>query len=156
MPKVKDTAAALAHIESQIVNVLMNEVKNLVVEEMDRQIDLTVYSSYDPVMYKRRMENGGLGDQKNIVGTLVDNNTLRVKNETPSSPSVVDGSAQNLDAIVVHGAPNIFNNRDYPWMHERDFVQATKEALADGSLAQAVAAGLRRRGLKTRVKTTIK
>ena len=75
MPKVKDTAAALAHIESQIANVLMNEVKNLVVEEMDRQIDLTVYSSYDPVMYKRRMENGGLGDQKNIVGTLVDNNT---------------------------------------------------------------------------------
>lgn len=158
MPTYKNMSQALEYIQKAINKSLQNEVKDAVAKTMDEKIDEVVYSSYSPTMYDRR---GELGNIDNIVGEVVSNGVLEVKNIAQPSPSVlggqydqavrygVYGEDMSLTDWVVNGkVPNIFNGNDYPWMHERDFIEATREELKKSAIIEsALAKGLRKYNL---------
>lgn len=153
--KFKDIASALNYISGQIDKTLLTEVQKTVKQTEIKHINSVVYSSYSPVMYTRRMSGGGLSDESNMVGTLVGKNTLSVKNETPSSPSVVHGGVSNhLAQWVVSGmVKDIFHGQrrfDYPWTSERDFITPTVSELNGGLVEQKLRSGLRARGLQVK------
>ena len=69
-------------LRKRIQNALTNEVNDVVKDVMQDHIISDVYDKYDPVMYARKMNNGGLLDRNNIVSDFKGALRLSVKNIT--------------------------------------------------------------------------
>lgn len=137
-------------INSKINEVLQNEVKELVKNTVSESINEVVYSSYSPTKYNRRGTSGGLADENNVHSELTGEGELTTNISATSNNSVVDGSTSgDLAKWIVYGnVPNIFNDKSYPWMYPRDFVQDTVDKLNDGRLAKTFKSALVSRGIK--------
>lgn len=121
---------------------LLDSVK----DKMIPAIKETVYDVYSPIRYNRRMNNGGLGDRKNIVGTIenekvngfkyrIKNIALPFGNDAPQvylAPLIVMGQMRALSQYPLtyyDGAEN------YEYGKPRDFITATKLKMRDSVLA---------------------
>lgn len=102
-----------AYIEKDIQDSLKNEVAEEVKNIMSQSVRTSVYNGYDPFVYTRRFNNGGLMC-KNNMRSHVEGNTLTVTNETPLDNGRTDYS---LTGIIVNG----LGNQPFP----RDFINET-------------------------------
>lgn len=76
-----DVADLLKDLKSDIEDVLMDEVLEIVRDIEMEHVQEDVFSVYSPTIYERRV-SGGLDDRKNVVGQ-VKNGVLIVQNDTP-------------------------------------------------------------------------
>lgn len=155
MPTFKDLASLMKYLNASINDALQNEVAPVVEAKMKEKIKTEVYDAYTPREYQRRYE---LGSEGNISSELISDGVLLTKNTADPSPSVIgtpygsSGSTTFPQWVNDGFVPNIFNDRDYPWMHPRDFIGATVDELkSSGEVATALAKGLAGKGIRTTV-----
>ena len=88
-----------------------------------------VYDAYDPIMYERRMENGGLKDIRNMEERVTkqgNSNLLEIENVTTVSDNSYDSSQGTyLDEIIEYGLPAYDTEYNQP----RPFTQKTQERI---------------------------
>ena len=121
MKTFKSVATLKAAAEKACKKTLNDQIKYLVEEKIGEKVDELVYESYSPVIYERR---GGLSD------------TFESRMVEPANESV-EGYPLPPHGVLAQwindtGVPNVFNGKDYPWMHPRPFYDEAIEEL-DGS-----------------------
>ncbi|MEG0020507.1 MAG: hypothetical protein RR728_08170, partial [Oscillospiraceae bacterium] len=72
----------LSQLQFDINNALIGDVADGAKETMQNVIDDVVYKSYNPTVYSRRGDNGGLSDKRNMIVSAVPNGIL-LTNEAP-------------------------------------------------------------------------
>ena len=132
-------AALKAAAERSAKTTLNNQVKDLVKKKIQEKAKEVVYDSYTPVMYTRR---GRLGTNFTIISGAY---TLRIFDTNPANTPQRSGTppAPGYFAQMINdtGAPNVFNKKDYPWMHPRKFYDAAVSDLnGSGELKSVVRA----------------
>jgi hypothetical protein len=140
MKTFKSLAALEAAAKRSAKATLNNQVATLVEHKIREKAQEVVYGSYSPVMYTRR----------NTLGTMFalipSGYTLRIYDissaNTPQRSGSPPGPGYFAQMINDTGAPNVFNNADYPWMHPRKFYDAAVADLNGSSeLISVVRAG---------------
>lgn len=136
--KVRDAA------EDAVVNDVAPEVKDIMEEQTEYQV--YSYEASAMAMRTRRVDNGGLGDRRNMVDTVETDTaglhseiTLTVEDRAPFQ----DGRTYGVSlAQVVETGDKSFK-QPYP----RPFIAGTQaEAIASGRAYRALMDGLRRNG----------
>lgn len=138
----KDLDKLFAELQKRINVAQTTDVAATVREEMIDQIEQEVYSVYDPKIYERKKDNGGLTDDDNIDSYMTNATTLVVESNR------FDGS-KNVGEVVVTGEGY---NYGFPYNGvERDYVEATRDSLeATGSHVDALVRGLKRQGINVK------
>ena len=131
----KFSATTVKSLQNEIMRranlALDNEVANNVKEKLKSHVQKDVYSTYSPVEYERRKENGGLVDENNIKHKVRER-TLYVYEEAPiegprlDAPNWVNKS-DSLARIIEDGAYNPWNYRNYRWTKPRPFMENTQD-----------------------------
>lgn len=123
------------HLEEQIQDVMRNEVADTAKEIVRDAVQTDVYDVFEPKIYARRMDNGGLSDTENYsVEEIQDGNGIIIKNDTPLDNG---RDTPRLDEIVVYGEGRSPFPRDFysgaSGMLERSkaHVSALKSGLKD-------------------------
>ncbi len=130
-----------AHIEKDVQDTLGHEVGEEVKETMSEAVQISVYDAYDPFVYTRRFNNGGLMCTNNM-RSRVDGNTLTVTNETPLDNGRTD-TDYTLTDIIVNG----LGRQPFP----RNFINTTEERLdITKNHVWAMRQGLKNRGYKVK------
>ncbi|MBE6845441.1 MAG: hypothetical protein E7508_07000 [Ruminococcus sp.] len=122
-------------IEKDIQDTLKNEVAETVKDNLQTAIQEGVYNAYTPKLYKRRKNNGGLLDRRNME-SRIDGNTLTVRDNAP-----LDNGRTNyaLDDIIVNG----LGYMPFP----RDFYSECADRLDEtGEHTEALKRGLKKMG----------
>lgn len=133
----KNLDSLFKHIEKQVQDTMENEVADAVKDNIAEAVQTSVYDAYNPMYYKRRMQNGGLIDKDNMEVTEIPNG-ISVRDVAPLDNGRRDFS---LDEIIVNGLGN------QPF--ERDFYTETKERLSENNdHVEALKHGLKKRGFK--------
>lgn len=120
-------------------------------EVMQNTIYSSVYQQYSPTQYKRRLkDNGGLADISQFSYKINMSSKGFTLNVFDNARAVGDNEGDYLDEIIVNGDmytwkdSNIYKQQPF----ERDFYQATLEALLDnGVLYHIVQSSLKERGI---------
>ena len=141
-------------IRKAILSALKNEVANAVEETTKQHIQSDVYAVYDPVEYQRRGELKNAAFQHDIyyVGSDI---AMRSFSTAKQNRSVI-GSSKSYPVgafaqwIQDGAVPNIFNKRHYICQDARPFyTNSVQELESRGLVREALAQGLKRRGVKT-------
>ena len=117
-------------------DVLKSEVADTAKKIVNKHIQSDIYDTYSPV----GEENGGydrrneLGDPTNTISRMIDKNTILITNEAPPSPPIFDGDYGEYDDELLYWIEkgrvlNMFNNKDYPWMHPRPAISNAQEEI---------------------------
>ena len=134
----KNINALFKHIEEQVQDTMTNEVADAVTENMAEAVQTSVYDTYSPQYYKRRMKNGGLIDRNNMDVTEIQNG-IAVHNTAPLDNGRND---YNLDEIIV-------NRGVLGYPQSRDFYAETAERLSENQEhTEALKQGLKKRGIE--------
>ena len=130
----KFSATTVKSLQNEIMRranlALDNEVASNVKEKLKSHVQKDVYSTYSPVEYERRKENGGLVDENNIKHK-VRVRTLYVYEEAPIEGPRLDApnwvnKPDSLARIIEDGAYNPWNYRNYRWTKSRPFMENTQ------------------------------
>lgn len=151
MPTFDNLDSLLAHVQKQIDDTMVDEVADAVVDTMKAEIQNTVYGVYQPHVYNRRFDNGGLLDENNIKVTPV-KNEIEVKNVTPVNTAYgYSGSSSDLlDEIIVSGSGYTYDNGG-AYLKPRDFYAETiMDLKLKGNHTTALKKGLKKRGIDTK------
>lgn len=136
----KNLDSLFKHIEKQVQDTMENEVADAVKDNMAEAVQTSVYDAYNPMYYKRRMQNGGLIDKDNMEVTEIPNG-ISVRDVVPLDNGRRDCRDFSLDEIIVNG----WGNQPF----ERDFYAETKERLSENNdHVEALKQGLKKRGFK--------
>lgn len=159
MATFKSIDDLMKYIQTAVTDSLQNETKEAVREEYKARINEDVYKSYTPSIYPRRGENGGLLADENIIGEMLDGNTLSVRDVAvpnvsltdPKTPYTPDNDTRFASWIEEGNVPNIFNDGNYAWMEPRPFTQNTiNELERNKAHVEAMKKGLKIRGIDTK------
>ena len=126
------------YLNSQINQVMQNEMANMVKDEEQRTIDKTVYDSYkpgtsdgEPWVYKRRRDDGGLRSRENMkvnINQSVEGVELTVENVTKGA------QGYRIDEVIESGKGYEYtSNRDgtaNQYTSPRPFTKNTEESIA--------------------------
>lgn len=129
-----------------------------IAELMKDAVNTTVYDAYNPVMYERRGEDGGLSDPRNLKLVGMDKLSHKVtrlvfQNITSGNPAYFSGDnlLDNTTETIVNG---IQENWDYvgEWAKPRDFVSTLNELIRQRQdlINNAIKRDLKRMGFKVR------
>lgn len=144
MPKAKDLKELEKLIKEKISKSLQTNVAQTARETIKDSIEDVVYAVYEPTMYERQKDDGGLTDDDNILTTMVNETTLSIESHR------MDGD-KNVSETIITG-----DGYDYEFPYygrPRDFVEATREELLDTrSHVAAMHTGLKKQGLDVKVK----
>lgn len=128
-------------LQADVETVLLTRVAPAVKEEMQTQVYDKVYGTYTPRVYKRRYQDGGLGDMRNY-DAAVDSGTmtLTVQNLTRDDGywRPVGAPDRFLTPVVESG-----DGYDYASPGPRPFNKATeREVIRDGTVERELRQGL--------------
>lgn len=94
-----DINSLLSYIERQVQDTMKTDVAQTVKQTMSKAVNSTVYNTYEPRYYKRRMSNGGLSDDENYTVTEIENG-IEISNDTPLDNG---SNTPRLDELIVYG-----------------------------------------------------
>lgn len=137
----KNLDSLFKHIEKQVQDTMENEVADAVKDNMAEAVQTSVYDAYNPMYYKRRMQNGGLIDKDNMEVTEIPNG-IAVRDVAPLDNGR-NRSDFSLDEIIVNGLGN------QPF--KRDMYACCKEKLEQNNdHVEALKQGLKKRGFNVK------
>lgn len=164
MSVVKSWNQLVSTIEQRVSSVVKGEVANKVKSMYRKHIKEDVYSVYSPTTYERRIGNGGLLGEENIVSSVVNGTVLEVKNIAAPSESITAPPtpySPNTDtqfaSWVENGSPykgkavSLFptSASGSAWTKPRRFTANTiKELVSNKEHVLSLKQGLKKRGLK--------
>lgn len=137
MKTFKSIAALKAAAEKSARKTLENQVEEYLEVVIGDKANEYVYESYSPVLYERR---GGLEDTFDHfwIGPY----TMKIYDSEPANVSMEGYPAPPPGYLAQWindtGVPNIFNNRDYVWMHPRPFYDAAIAELNSSSELEGI------------------
>ena len=137
--KLKEMVKKIENLPTAINSALNVEVTNEAKDCIKEAAESVVYSYQPKVLYSRRMSNGGLIDEGNMIST-VNNMTLTVDNITPLQNLFGGNDTNLLTPIVEQGV------KSYHMPYPRPFMSEAENMLASGRDVRAIAEGLRRQG----------
>ena len=141
----------LKYVKSVGADILQDIIDKEVIPELMYQIQEVVYNAYDPVSYKRRYDDNGLGDIRNIVQTK-SNDGLSIKVKNIAKPAH-DMNYVHLDVIIVEGTEYWNSFKKYQSLpFPRDFYKATREVL-EVNLPHMVKYAFSKKGINVTVKS---
>lgn len=125
-----------------------NQVKQL---ESDNVFEF-VYNAYDPKVYERRMNNGGLSDVDNMSHKVsVNGNSvqLQVDNNTMSNPDFmpINGTPHEIAQEVEFGYNYDYGGYGEAFEEERPFVRKSIDELKYGKAKEFLTNGLKKQGI---------
>lgn len=158
MANFKNLNNLLKHIQTKVIpDVLADEVYDVVVNTESKMVHREVYAKYQPFIYDRRGDEGGLSDPRNHIATFAyDSNEVRmfVQNTTTGK-----WNNQYIAGVIEYGHDNGYGEYDYPFNRDgtatrflkpRPFIRKTKEELRSSSAhVKAFKDGLNKRGIRT-------
>lgn len=135
----------------QVVAEAMEETVSKDIKKMESEnVKEFVCSAYDPTVYERRMNNGGLSDVNNMSHTINSNGNsveLTVENNTMS----------NNEFLPINEYPHKIANEvefgygyNYMNMEERAFQRETINELKYGKAKTLLLKGLKKKGIKAK------
>jgi hypothetical protein len=143
---------------------LVNEVTAVTKKVEQKNIQATVYDAYDPIVYERRMHQGGLIDERNMEVKVIGSDTIEIKNTTPPNPKkfepkghsdVTEGTplSGDLDKLVEGGHSSGGLQYEYvvpgaAYLNPRPFTKNTINDLKENKQhVEAMKIGLKKQGL---------
>lgn len=142
-----DIDELLIDIQSDIEDVLMDDVLDTIKDIELKHVERDVFSVYSPTIYKRRGV-GGIDDPDNIIGT-VNNMELTVDNVTPFNDDYGTSNSGVGLAELINDGDNLHGYfYDYPgeFNQPRPFIDNTVEEIEQtDEVENALAKGLRRK-----------
>lgn len=124
---IEDLCSYLNNVE--IPKILKDEVAPVIKNIEQDVTQEVVYDVYNPVVYERRYENGGLKDIRNMEERVTkqgNSNLLEIENVTTVSDNSYDSSQGTyLDEIIEYGLPAYDTEYNQP----RPFTQKTQERI---------------------------
>lgn len=151
MKKVySDIDKLLKDVQSDIDDVLMNEVLETVRDIEMEHVQEDVFSVYNPSIYKRR-SNGGIDDPENVKAE-VKNGVMTVRNDTPFNDDYATKNHGIGLAYMVNEGGNSEHDYEYgfrgieaPFANPRPFIDNTIEELdRTDAIEKALKKGLKR------------
>lgn len=145
MPKTfKNLKELMKSIQIEIDKSLSEDVSKKVKKVQLEHVKKDVYDKYEPTVYNRRKDNGGLSDIDNIEGKLIKSGLLSIENKRK------DEETGRLVAPVVETGQGY--NYDFPFNGKsRPFVKNTIQELeVTQEHVQALKEGLQKRGINTK------
>ena len=142
----------------RINTALDTEVADTVKEVMIDHIIQDVYDVYDPTLYSRRMNDGGLMDRDNIISTIDGEGGLLVQNVTTGSPNYTIGgktyTSKNADKPIA-GVIETGQGYDiHGWEYDgkpRPFMENTHDDLEQNHYhTEALKRSLKKQGLEVK------
>lgn len=135
---------SVVQLESDLEDILQNEVLNTVDSILGRQIyeQVYTYQATPKAMESRRYDEGGLFDPDNIVSHVKPGLTLIVENDAPFQDGKPHKDA--LSDVVEFALPR------YRQPGPRPFIRETQKELAAGEGEKAVLNGLEARGYEVK------
>lgn len=131
-------------IKQKLTNSLQIEVSHKVKETMKNKIQSDVYDVYDPTIYKRQKEQGGLLDERNMIVDMVNQSTVSIESRR------MDGNV-NVGQVIETGKGYryefAYSNKPRPFIEKTvDELRSTKGHIT------ALSNGLMRQGLIVEIK----
>ena len=153
MPTFKSIKDLKKYVKIAAEDSLKQDVADTIIKELASEYEDQVYS-YEPasdgVVYDRRYdlmaEDSYFESYKE--GTITIENTVKPLESLKGTP--LKNPDVTLAEWIEHGnIPNIFNDKEYPWMKPRPVVKTVKERIVkDGLASDAMKKGLEKRGIK--------
>ena len=142
----------MASLQQQLLEIekkLQKKIKSAMQNELSQQSKTTVqmhvvedvYNVYEPKSYSRSYDQGGLLDRDNIETTMIDDNTLKVKNIRKDE---LDG--RMVDKVIEYGKGYWTQTLD-DTIGARPFIHNSFIELKNGKAREAILKGLRRQGV---------
>ena len=150
----------------EINNFLSPKIKQKLLKAMgDVAIDMLI-EGYSDQVYSYEEAAGfstrtyALEEKENYQLNILSNEQVEVYGTTKPNPSLLDinliNSNTTLAEWIEHGnIPNIFNEKDYEWMHPRPVIETVRRDLNSKDknlLVRAVASELENNGFRTKIK----
>lgn len=157
MPTFKSIKELQKYLNTTVKNAaedsLKQDVADAIIKELVSEYEDQVYSyeaSFDGGPYDRRydlIEEGSYFESYRN-GTITIENTVKPLESLKGTP--LNNPDVTLAEWIEHGnIPNIFNDKEYPWMKPRPVVKTVKERITkDGLASDAMKKGLEKRGIK--------
>jgi len=140
MPDFTSIKELQRYIQSKANLALKNEVATNTVQVMTKKIDEVVYDAYEPKLYEREKDHGGLTDPNNIKVQMVEDNTISIENIRSDGPRNV--------AEIVETGQGYYYSFDYT-NKPRAFTEATRQELRmSQSHVKAMKLGLAKQRIK--------
>ncbi|MEG0896677.1 MAG: hypothetical protein RSF73_03965 [Ruthenibacterium sp.] len=141
----------LAQLQADIHTALVNDIANGAKEIMKNAVENVVYSAYNPTVYSRRGEDGGLSDKSNMIATEIPNG-IALTDEIPVNNAYGVSRFANdksLAEIVCEGGQNyMYGDESYDYYQPRDFMSETQNILNNGNAEKLVKDALVKKGYK--------
>lgn len=151
MPDFESLEALFASLQQSVNESLVEDVVPVVKDVMQAEVQNTVYSAYQPKVYPRRYENGGLIDEDNYHAELVENGTVAITNDTPINGIYGGDDSMSLTEQIIEGKGYTYGNGTEPYAQPRDFMEATREDLRQTNAhVEALKVGLAKRGFEVK------
>jgi hypothetical protein len=139
--------ALFTSLQQDINESLVKDVAPVVEETMQAEVQNTVYSVYQPKMYDRRLNDGGLLDMGNYHSKLIEDGTVAITNDTPINEIYGGDDSMSLTEQIIEGKGYIYGDGTEPYAQPRDFMEAAREDLRQTNAhVEALKAGLSKRG----------
>lgn len=150
--KFKNLADLERYLQNTVANTVYENprIKNVVAKEMSQAVVDVVYSAHEPEQYDRRMDEGGLSDERNVEITEVfpafGSVYVKVENLTEGNDSM---EGKFITDTIEKGYEVNWNNPNGVWSEPRPFIEETVERLQSnkGELKEAFKATLKDIGL---------
>lgn len=143
--------ALFIDLQKKINESLVEDVAPVVKSIMGDEVQNTVYSVYQPKMYERRFNDGGLLDEENYHAELIENGTVAITNDTPINDIYGGDDSMSLTQQVIEGVGYTYGNGTEPYAQPRDFMEATREDLHQTNAhVEALKTGLKKRGFEVK------
>ena len=150
----------------EINNFLSPKLKQKLLKAMgDVAIDMLI-EGYSDQVYSYEEAAGfstrtyALEEKENYQLNILSDEQVEVYGTTKPNPSLLDTNLINSNTTLAewieHGnIPNIFNEKDYEWMHPRPVIETARRGLNSKDknlLVRAVASELENNGFRTKIK----
>ena len=128
-------------VNQKIKVAMEQEVKKAAVKSMQEHVVTDIYDQYSPTQYQR---TGGLASDKNIKGTMINDNTLEIENVRRD-----EKSGRYIAPVIESGTGYQWKNSEIYQMQPfpRPFVENTAKDLENGLAKKSLAEGLKKQGL---------
>lgn len=137
----------IKHIQMNAKDIMIEIINDEVIPTMLEMIDKHVYDVYEPKVYKRRYERGGLADPTNFDYTVdIDGDCIVFSVKNITAP-VEEGEGLYLDYILASG--------EYRPYMKRDFYEPTREIMRD-VLPKLIKEKFEKRGIRVSFNVVVK
>jgi hypothetical protein len=162
MPSFSSIKTLEAFLQSKLTKAIKDSIVLDIKKLESKNVNEVVYKSYNPIIYQRDMDEGGLSDIDNMhhnvtidgksINLTISNDTMNNQDYNPNNKYPFE-----IAGLVEYGDNSIYGDYDYPfsgkdptrhrYLNPRPFIQITRDELKNGKAREFFIKGLKKQGL---------